>query len=107
MFIQRSWQESCFSLCPEGKVQPTFQRGLACAKYAAGTLSPAWADPELFRSLFYFTSFLFSDPSLFSAGTSRAAPPPPQPLAHQENCQEGHPAAPGREFFRASAFANS
>lgn len=86
MFTEWSWQKRCFSLCPEGKVQPTFLRSLACAERAAGTVSPEWEDAKLRR---FFHLILFISCSVISApppppnviGTARSSPPAPQPAA--------------------------
>lgn len=73
---------SMFFLVPRGQGSINFlQRSLACAEHAAGTQPWDGQTRSFFRFLLYFIYFLFNEPSLMPAGTSKPLPLLPQPSA--------------------------
>lgn len=73
---------SMFFLVPRGQGSINFlQRSLACAEHAAGTQPWGGQTRSFFRFLLYFIYFLFNEPSLMPAGTSKPLPLLPQPSA--------------------------
>lgn len=67
-------------MCPKGKVQPTFHRGIW--PVLSTLLGPYLQCGEILCFLdFCFIYFLFNDPPLISTGTSKPAPLTPQTSA--------------------------